>query len=68
MKLGIVVTEPIFMKTINDNFTPYHQSLIPLLNRLRKTVFPRDKPWEKEDEKLYSQMREILRKEREDLE
>jgi hypothetical protein len=43
-----------FMKTITDNFTAYHKPVIPLVNRLRKIVFPRDKPWEREDEKLYS--------------
>ncbi|KAK0612373.1 hypothetical protein B0T17DRAFT_610577 [Bombardia bombarda] len=46
MKLGVVADEP----------------LIPLLNRLRKIVFPQGKPWNGDDEKLYSQMREFLRK------
>ncbi|KAK0631042.1 hypothetical protein B0T17DRAFT_491021 [Bombardia bombarda] len=67
MKLGVVAKEAIFMKTITDNFTPYYEPLIPLLNRLRKIVFPKDKPWEQEDEKLYSRMREILRKDWKDL-
>ncbi|KAM5361111.1 hypothetical protein ACJZ2D_013322 [Fusarium nematophilum] len=62
MKLGIVAKEAIFMKTISDNFTPHYEPLIPLLNGLRKLVFPQDKPWEREDEKLYPRMREILRK------
>ncbi|RSL54458.1 hypothetical protein CEP51_014708 [Fusarium floridanum] len=62
MKLGVVAKEAIFIKTISDNFTPYYEPLIPLLNGLRKLVFPQDKPWEREDEKLYSRMREILRK------
>jgi len=44
MKLGVVAKESIFMKTITDNFTPYYAPLIPLLNRLRKVVFPEDKP------------------------
>jgi hypothetical protein len=63
MKLGVVAKEAIFMKTISDNFTAYYEPLIPLLNRLRKVVFPKDKPWEREDEGLYSQMRELLRNE-----
>ncbi|KAK7398512.1 hypothetical protein QQX98_012105 [Neonectria punicea] len=62
MKLGVVAKEAIFMKTISDNFTPHYEPLIPLLNGLRKLVYPQDKPWEREDEKLYSRMREILRK------
>ncbi|KAK3332195.1 hypothetical protein B0T19DRAFT_439053 [Cercophora scortea] len=60
LKLGTVTKESLFMKTMTDNFTPYYAPLIPLLNRLRKVVFPKDKPWEREDEKLYSQMRGIL--------
>jgi hypothetical protein len=63
LKLGTIAKEAIFMKTITDKFTPYYIPLIPLLSELRKVVFPKDKPWEREDEKLYSQMREILRKE-----
>jgi hypothetical protein len=67
MKLGVVAKEAIFMKTITDNFTLYYEPLIPLLNGMRKIVFPRDKPWEREDEKLFSRMREIIRKEWQDL-
>ena len=63
MKLGVVAVENVFMKTITDNFTPYYKPLIPFLNGLRKIVFPRDRPWEEEDEELYSRMREIFRKE-----
>ena len=59
-KLDTVAKEPIFMKAITDNFTPFYALLIPLLNRLRKIFFPKDKPWEREDEKLYSQTREVL--------
>ncbi|KAK3359481.1 hypothetical protein B0T25DRAFT_628876 [Lasiosphaeria hispida] len=59
-KLGTVAKESIFIKTITDNFTPFYTPLIPLLNRLRKIVFPKDKLWEREDEKLYSRMREVL--------
>ncbi|KAH8749209.1 hypothetical protein F5883DRAFT_622190 [Diaporthe sp. PMI_573] len=66
-KLGTVAKESIFMKTITDNFTPYYAPLIPLLNRLRKAVFPKDKPWEREDDKLYTRMRDILRQGGEDL-
>ncbi|GKU11632.1 unnamed protein product, partial [Fusarium langsethiae] len=62
MKLGVVAKEAIFMKTISDNFTPYYKPFISLLNSLRKIVFPQDKPWEREDENLYSRIRDILRK------
>jgi hypothetical protein len=63
MKLGVVAKEAIFMKTTTDNFTPYYEPLISLLNGLREIVFRKDKPWEREDGKLYSRMRELLRKE-----
>lgn len=66
LKLGTVAKEAIFMKTIRDNFTPCYAPLIPLLNRLREVVSPKDKPWEREDEKLYAQMRDILRRGTED--
>ncbi|KAI8710516.1 Non-specific serine/threonine protein kinase [Fusarium sp. LHS14.1] len=62
LKLGTVAKEGIFLETISDNFTQHYEPLIPLLNGLRKLVFPRDKPWEREDEKLYSTIREILRR------
>jgi hypothetical protein len=60
LKLGTVAKEAIFVKTITDNFTPYFELLIPWVNRLRKIVFPRDRPREQEDERLYSRMKETL--------
>jgi len=67
IKLIVVSKEEMFMKTTTKYFTQYYQPLAPLMNSLRKVVFPRDKPWKREDERLYSRMGEILRKEREDL-
>lgn len=63
MKLGVVAREAIFIKTITNNFTPYYQPLIPLLGRLRKMVFPGGGPWEREDNGLYSRMREAFQEE-----
>ncbi|KAM9877600.1 serine threonine-protein kinase sgk2 [Verticillium dahliae] len=68
MKLGVVAKEAIFLKTITDNVTQYYEPLVPLLNGLRTTVFPGDKPWEQEDERLYSQIRQRFREQRHDLE
>lgn len=62
LKLSVVVMETAFIKTITDHFTPYYQSLIPLFKELRDIVFPEGKPWEREDEKLYSRMKDVLRK------
>ena len=68
LKSGLVSRERHFLNRITKAFTPYYQPLIPCVNRLRRAVFPMDKPWEKEDKTLYSRMREILRVARTDLE
>lgn len=60
IKLGTVAKEAIFLRIMTDNSTHYYLLLIPWINRLRKAVFPMDKPREKDDENLYSQMKEIL--------
>lgn len=60
MKLGTVAMESVFMRTITDHFTPYYAPLVGLLNRLRKVVFPKGESWEREDERLYSRMRDVL--------
>jgi hypothetical protein len=60
IKEGTVAREEVFNKTM-ESFTPYFQPFVPLMQKLRRVVFPMGKPWEKEDRRLYSQMREILR-------
>ncbi|ROT35341.1 hypothetical protein SODALDRAFT_283661 [Sodiomyces alkalinus F11] len=60
LKLGTVAKEEIFMETATDHFTLYYKPLIPWVNRLRRQVFPMDKPWEREDPGLYSVFRAIL--------
>ncbi|KAF5122362.1 hypothetical protein E5D57_012839 [Metarhizium anisopliae] len=61
LKLGTVAKETLFVKTMTDSFTAYFKPFIPLMKSLRKIIFPGDKPWEREDEKLYARMRAILR-------
>lgn len=61
LKLGTIANETIFMRTVTNNFTPHYKALIPMMNELRKVVFPKNNPWERENKKLYSQMQEILR-------
>ncbi|KAF4502795.1 hypothetical protein FAGAP_951 [Fusarium agapanthi] len=65
LKLGTVTKESIFVATIEKNFTDYYNPLIPLLNELRKVIFPLDKPWEREDDNLHTRLREILQNNRE---
>ncbi|KAI9770976.1 MAG: hypothetical protein M1840_002680 [Geoglossum simile] len=66
LKKGTIDREGDFIKEIREHFTPYYQSLVPWVNRLRRVVFPTDKPWEREDKELYSQMRAVLERARED--
>ena len=67
VKSGTVVEEGRFGWTIEKHFTPYCQPLIPCVKDLREVVFPDGKRWLTEDEGLYSRMRAILAKAREDL-
>jgi hypothetical protein len=67
LKLSVVSKEQMFTRTTTNYFTEYYQSLAPMMNSLRKVVFPGDKPWKCEGERLYSRMGEFLRKEREDM-
>lgn len=66
LKKGQVSHEQDFIKTTKEYFTPHYRPLIPWVNRLRKVVFPSGRRWEKEDEELYLQMRDILREARND--
>ncbi|KAL4938313.1 hypothetical protein BDV06DRAFT_201141 [Aspergillus oleicola] len=66
MKLGVVAKESIFLKIATDNFTPHYEALIPWVNRLRKEAFPLDKPWEKEDHRLYERLQTVLSQARKD--
>lgn len=65
-KKGQVSHEGDFIISAEKHFTPYYQSLIPWVNRLRKAVFPGGGRWEKEDKGLYFRMGDILREAREE--
>jgi len=66
LKKGTLNREGDFTKTAEENFTLYYRPLIPWANRLRKAVFPDGGRWKQEDEGLYSQMKAVLKKGRED--
>ena len=68
LKSGTVDHERHFLETITEHFTPYYRPLVPWVNRLRRVVFPMDKPWERDDKELYSQMKAVLEKARIDPE
>jgi hypothetical protein len=61
-----VYEEGDFIRYAEEDFTPYYQPLIPWINRLRKVVFPNGRRWQREDEGLYSRMREIIGEARKD--
>ncbi|KAI5859479.1 hypothetical protein GGS23DRAFT_607519 [Durotheca rogersii] len=63
---GQVTHEGDFIERVESAFTPYFQPLVPWVNQLRRVVFPNSGRWEREDEALYSRMREVLRQARED--
>jgi hypothetical protein len=60
MKKGLVDDEGDFLKIAEMTFTPYYQSLIPWVNRLRRQIFPGGGRWKKENQNLYSTVRGIL--------
>jgi hypothetical protein len=61
LKMGEISDEEMFVNCARDNFTAYHQPLIPWVNRLRRVVFPGGKRWKREDPALYGSMKAILR-------
>lgn len=66
-KLGVALDEGFFLRLADKNFTLYYRSLIPWVNRLRRTVFP-GKRWTNLDPELYSSMKDVLSKAQEDPE
>lgn len=65
LKRGLVVEEADFDRTI-AGFTPGCKSLIPCVQELRKYTFPDGKRWLGENRELYSQIKAVLDKARED--
>lgn len=67
LKSGLVGNERHFLNRIGQSFTPYFEPLAQWVNRLRRELFPGDKPWQGgEDPGLYSRMRGILQDAQED--
>jgi len=66
-KRGLVVEEESFKKT-TAGFTFTCHSLAPCVRDLRRYIFPNGKRWLGENKELYSQMKAVLEKAREDSE
>ncbi|KAH8696886.1 hypothetical protein GQ44DRAFT_779472 [Phaeosphaeriaceae sp. PMI808] len=67
LKFGTIGDERDFLRTAEENFTPYYHPLIPCVNRLRRKVFPNGGRWRDPDPNLYSDMKEILRTAQDEL-
>ena len=65
LKGGLVIEEERFTQAITG-FTPNCELLIPCVQELRKYIFPDGKRWLGENKELYSQMKAVLDKARED--
>ncbi|KAI1357204.1 hypothetical protein F5Y08DRAFT_334033 [Xylaria arbuscula] len=60
LKKGVIDEEENFLNIAEKNFASYYRPLIPWVNKLRRVVFPNGRRWQQVDDKLYSQMRQIL--------
>ncbi|KAH0425493.1 protein kinase [Colletotrichum camelliae] len=67
-KQGVVADEVDFLGTTRRHFTAHYQPLIPLVNWLRRVVFPNGKRRRQPDLNLYCRMVQILRSLEDNLE
>ncbi|KAI1908546.1 hypothetical protein LOZ65_006628 [Ophidiomyces ophidiicola] len=65
-KKGIISDEGDFLRTTEDNFTPYYQPLVRWANKLRRIVFPDRERWKIENTQLAENMRRILQEAQKD--
>ncbi|WVN86082.1 uncharacterized protein L203_101240 [Cryptococcus depauperatus CBS 7841] len=68
LKIVTIDSESLFLNTTRAHFTPFYKPLIPLMNKIRKKIFPNDKRWREEDRELYSLIKGILAKGQKDPE
>lgn len=67
LKSGLVGNERHFLNRISQSFTPYFEPVALWVNKLRRLLFPGDKPWQgEEDHELYGRVQRILRDARRD--
>ncbi|KAL7794328.1 serine/threonine-protein kinase Sgk2 [Trichoderma ceciliae] len=60
LKVGTIGDESIFLKIMGNSFTAFYKPLIPLMNRVRKRIFPNGETWKKENMEMYRVMKEIF--------
>ena len=66
-KIGVIADESNFDGIVEEHFSAYHQPFAACLKALRKEVFPKNQRWNTEDHRLYSAMKEVLKKTQKDL-
>jgi Fungal protein kinase len=66
LKLGTISEEEIFLNTVKENFTSYYGPLISWIKRLRRVLFPGGGRRKEEDRELFSLMKTVLEKARDD--
>ncbi|WVO15587.1 hypothetical protein L204_103247 [Cryptococcus depauperatus] len=66
LKFATIGSERMFLNTTRAHFTPFYKPLIPLMNKIRKEIFPNGEAWmtadREEDRELYSLIKGILAK------
>ncbi|KAI1181421.1 hypothetical protein F5B17DRAFT_299299 [Nemania serpens] len=60
LKKAVIDDDRDFIRKAGEYFTPHYETLIPWVDKLRRVVFPNGKRWQRADETLYSQMKQIL--------
>ncbi|KAI9777078.1 MAG: hypothetical protein M1816_004916, partial [Peltula sp. TS41687] len=66
-KKSVVDEEEDFNRKTEVYFTTYCKDLIPCMKELREIVFPGGKRWKTEDHSLYSQVKAVIEKARDNL-
>ena len=65
--MGLVSEEEAFDKTMSVCVTGYCKDLVPCVKELLKIIFPGGKRIKTEDRSLYTQMRAVIEKARDNL-
>nr|ODN88250.1 hypothetical protein L203_02859 [Cryptococcus depauperatus CBS 7841] len=60
LKIVTICDGSMFLDTTDKSFTSFYKPLIPLMNEIRKKIFPNDRWWRKENKRLYSLIKGIL--------
>ena len=68
LKIGTISHDGVFQQTVQEYFTEYYRPLIDYVDRLRRAVFPNGKTRMNPHRELYTEMKDILKAARNELE